>query len=55
MVEGGSVVNKWSGMCRETAERKTGVDFEVLSSATGDERQSVGNRIVAEQGWVGKR
>ena len=32
------------------AERKTGADFEVLSAAAGGERQSVGNRIVAEQG-----
>ena len=32
------------------AERKTGVDFEVLSVTAGGERQSVGNGIVAEQG-----
>ena len=55
LVGGESVVNKWNEMCREMAERKTGADFEVLSAATGGERQSVGNRIVAEQGWVGKR
>ena len=32
------------------AERKTGVDFEVLSVAAGGEKQSVRNGIVVEQG-----
>ena len=55
LVGGGSVVNKWNEMCREMAERKTGADFEVLSAAAGGEKQNVGNRIIAEQGRVGKR
>ena len=54
MVGGGSVVNKWNEMCRETAKRKTGADFEVLSASAGGERQNVGSRIVVEQGWIGK-
>ena len=42
-------------MCRETEERKTEVDLEVLSAVTGGGRQSVGNRIMVEQDSVGKR
>ena len=40
---------KWD-VSGETTERKTGTDFEILSATTGGDKQSVGSRIVAEQG-----
>ena len=55
LVGRGIVVNKWNEVCRETAKRKIRVDLKILSVAAGGGRQSVGNKILTEQCWVGKR